>query len=203
MIQEFSQVILKLRKERRLSQREVSEALGISQALLSHYEKGLREPKFEFVVKVCDFYDVSADYLMGRTKIRKNPAAENVGFYDHNGMHISVWENEKVAELLRHVSSIFASLGESEELTEYVSLCIEITVYKLIRKMCEINTGKISKETFEAICDGALKLTEAKISETVNMMRNNSTEPLSLNEAVKCWADITEGYLIDTFRKGE
>ena len=45
----------------------MSEDLGISQALLSHYENGVREPRFDFVVRVCDYYGVSADYFFGRT----------------------------------------------------------------------------------------------------------------------------------------
>ena len=56
-----------LRKCRGLSQRQVAADLGISQALLSHYENGAREPGLGFVVRVCDYYGVSADYLLGRT----------------------------------------------------------------------------------------------------------------------------------------
>ena len=43
---------------------------GISQALLSHYENGVREPGLAFVVRACDFYNVSADFLLGRTLSR-------------------------------------------------------------------------------------------------------------------------------------
>jgi transcriptional regulator with XRE-family HTH domain len=60
-------VLSQLRQEKDLSQRKVASDLGISQALLSHYENGLREPKLEFVVRVCDYYGVSADYMLGRT----------------------------------------------------------------------------------------------------------------------------------------
>ena len=42
--------------------------MGISQALLSHYENGLREPRLEFVVQVCDYYGVTADYILGRSE---------------------------------------------------------------------------------------------------------------------------------------
>ncbi len=68
MVAAFSAILTHLRQERELSQREAARDLGISQALLSHYENGLREPKLEFVVRVCDYYNVSADYLLGRTK---------------------------------------------------------------------------------------------------------------------------------------
>ena len=46
----------------------------MSQALLSHYENGIREPGLTFVVKACDYYQVSADYLLGRTNDRSCPA---------------------------------------------------------------------------------------------------------------------------------
>lgn len=67
MNQDFARTLSLLRKERKLSQRGAAEALGISQALLSHYENGIREPGLSFVVRACDFYHVSADYLLGRT----------------------------------------------------------------------------------------------------------------------------------------
>ncbi len=63
----FCHTLSALRKSRGLSQRKVAQVLGISQALLSHYENGAREPGLAFVVKVCDYYGVSADYLLGRT----------------------------------------------------------------------------------------------------------------------------------------
>ena len=56
----------RLRRSRGLSQREAAAGLGVSQALLSHYENGVREPGLGFVVRVCDYYGVSADELLGR-----------------------------------------------------------------------------------------------------------------------------------------
>ena len=61
-----------LRKQIGLSQRQVASDLGISQALLSHYEKGAREPRLDFVVKACNYYGVSADYILGRSEERDN-----------------------------------------------------------------------------------------------------------------------------------
>lgn len=64
-----------LRREMRLNQRQASKLLGISQALLSHYENGTREPKFEFVHTACEFFGVTSDYLLGRSDERKTGAA--------------------------------------------------------------------------------------------------------------------------------
>ena len=57
---EFSRTLSLLRQERGVSQRTAAGALGISQALLSHYENGIREPGLAFVVRACDYYGVSA-----------------------------------------------------------------------------------------------------------------------------------------------
>ena len=64
----FSERIALLRTERALSQRAAASALHISQALLSGYENGTREPGLAFLCRACDFFGVSADYLLGRSE---------------------------------------------------------------------------------------------------------------------------------------
>ncbi len=62
----FSERIVRLRKAKGLSQKQVAADLGISQALLSHYERGIRECGLDFVIKLADYYAVSCDYILGR-----------------------------------------------------------------------------------------------------------------------------------------
>ena len=59
MNRDFAYTITLLRKEKKLSQKEAAEALGVSQALLSHYEKGIRECGLSFVVKAAEPRSVS------------------------------------------------------------------------------------------------------------------------------------------------
>ena len=66
MERNFSQTLSALRRQRNLSQRSAAADLGISQALLSHYENGSREPGLGFVCRACDYYGVTADYLLCR-----------------------------------------------------------------------------------------------------------------------------------------
>ena len=56
----FAQTLSQLRHEKGVSQRQAAQALEVSQALLSHYENGIREPGLAFVVRACDYYQVSA-----------------------------------------------------------------------------------------------------------------------------------------------
>jgi len=72
----FSEILSSLRRETGLSQRQAAADLGISQALLSHYENDAREPKLEFVVRACDYYKVPADYILGRNKERRSGASQ-------------------------------------------------------------------------------------------------------------------------------
>lgn len=55
-----------LRKERKMLQRQVAEAINCSQAVYSRYENGEREPSKEILAALADFYSVSVDYLLGR-----------------------------------------------------------------------------------------------------------------------------------------
>ncbi len=64
----FCEILADLRKKKGVSQRKAAADLRISQALLSHYENGAREPGLPFICRACDYYGVSADYLLGRTE---------------------------------------------------------------------------------------------------------------------------------------
>ena len=70
MNKDFPGIITILRKERGISQKQAAEDLGVSQAVLSHYEKGVRECGLDFLVRAADYYEVSTDYLLGRTAQR-------------------------------------------------------------------------------------------------------------------------------------
>ena len=65
MARTFASTMSDLRKARGLSQRTAAADLHISQALLSHYENGAREPGLSFVCRACRYFGVSADYLLG------------------------------------------------------------------------------------------------------------------------------------------
>ncbi len=64
---EFPKIISDLRKSRGISQKQAAIDLGVSQALLSHYEKGIRECGLDFLIKLANYYEVSCDELLGVT----------------------------------------------------------------------------------------------------------------------------------------
>ena len=84
MSSDFSRCLSLLRQEKGISQRAAAKDLGISQALLSHYENGVREPGLAFVTKACNYYNVSADFLLGRTLSRDGTTIAAEELYDYS-----------------------------------------------------------------------------------------------------------------------
>ena len=61
------QRIQDLRTDADMSQRQLSEILHISQRSYSHYETGSRNIPIEMLIRLANYYDISVDYLIGRT----------------------------------------------------------------------------------------------------------------------------------------
>ncbi|RHO42857.1 helix-turn-helix domain-containing protein [Dorea sp. AM13-35] len=63
----FKTVIKSLRTSHGLTQDELSKQLGISRSTIGMYESGAREPDFETLELIADYFNVDTDYLLGRT----------------------------------------------------------------------------------------------------------------------------------------
>ena len=63
-------LLSELRLDHKLKQKDVAQFLNVSIATISHYESGVNMPDLGTLVKLADFYSVSADYLLGRIRIR-------------------------------------------------------------------------------------------------------------------------------------
>ena len=77
-LSKFAEVLSRLRKERGISQKRAATDLGISQALLSHYEKGIRECGLDCVIKCSAYYGVTTDYLLGVSDSRNGVDTSNI-----------------------------------------------------------------------------------------------------------------------------
>lgn len=65
---EFARRLRTLRERKQISRRTLSELVGISKNMIARYEKGEAEPSGKTIVVMADFFDVTADYLLGREK---------------------------------------------------------------------------------------------------------------------------------------
>lgn len=66
---EMGEILAELRKDKHLLQKDLADFLSISIGTVSNYETGAHEPDFETLCKLADFFQVSTDYLLGRTDL--------------------------------------------------------------------------------------------------------------------------------------
>lgn len=138
MNSDFPRIITFLRKERGLSQKQVAADLGISQALLSHYEKGIRECGLDFLVKAADYFEVSCDYLLGRTVQRRlaSVSAEDLPESDEirhlKGNMINQINKKLLMNTTTVIFDLLAQIG-SKRLTNAVSNYLMSAEYQIFR----------------------------------------------------------------------
>ena len=68
--------IRELRKEKKMSQSELGKFIGVSQTTVTAWETGRAEPSSTFISKLADLFNVSTDYLLGRSDNKKKPYYE-------------------------------------------------------------------------------------------------------------------------------
>ena len=66
----FEERLIQLRTAKKISQQTLAEYLGVSRSLVHNYESGKNRPDYEGLLKLADYFEVSLDYLTGRTDER-------------------------------------------------------------------------------------------------------------------------------------
>ena len=103
---DFKNVFKRLRIASQLTQADMAQKLGIAKSTISMYENGNREPDFETLEKIADFFNVDTDYLLGRTE-KTSILPETIGHYYLNDetreIAQEVFENPELRSLF-HVA---------------------------------------------------------------------------------------------------
>ncbi len=180
-VSDFPRVLTHLRKEAGISQKKAAEALGVSQALLSHYEKGIRECGLLFLVRAADFYGVSVDYLLGRS-LEKNGSAillnevpdEDAAGQGNRGPGslLPVLNKKLICNSVTVVEDLLGSIGD-KELINRVSMYLQISVYQMFRRLYNGNPDHsrayfgAADDTYSMMADAKMKTLEAQIQQSL------------------------------------
>lgn len=173
---EFNRVITLLRKERGITQKQVAQDLGISQAQLSHYEKGIRECSLAFVVQVADYYNVSCDYLLGRSAERSgqtirvedlpDDATNTSGRY--RGSVLPTMYKKLITNSLDVLYDKLENCRD-KRVTTAVSTYLMLSVYKMFRQLYQAapknvaNLFRVGPSRWETYASAAQFLTEGNL----------------------------------------
>ncbi len=63
-------MISELRQDHKMNQKDLAKILNVSIATISHYESGINSPDIATIIKIADYFGVSVDYLLGRTRLK-------------------------------------------------------------------------------------------------------------------------------------
>ena len=175
---EFNRIITLLRKERGITQKQAAQDLGISQAQLSHYEKGIRECGLAFVVQVADYYDVSCDYLLGRSAERSGQTITVEELPEGNSATGgSVYRGSVLPTMYKKLIEnsldiLYDKLQESrdKQLVVGVSSYLMLAVYKMFRLLYEASPKNVSgmfrvgSARWDRSADAAMSMAEGDLA---------------------------------------
>ncbi len=181
----YAERLVELRTEKGLSQKVAAMELGVSQALLSHYEKGIREFSLDFLCRICEYYDVPADYVLGRTDSR-------------SGLN-STELDDRTEDSVFNTRTIYRAAIQTHERMDVGSaqagdcadMLYAITIYRIL--FAAAQKGYIPKRWFsippkyaQAI---SMSLTEIYLDDfpekTVTARRYGGPEPKSIEAVIK------------------
>ena len=141
----FSHNLRKLRENKKISQKSAASSLGISQALLSHYEKGIRECKLDFLTKAARFYSVTTDFLLGAETLsdaqHSDAVPQNIiDSIDNIRVSISAPDMSDISNISAQFDEdIMASFMNKIKDSELKKDGVEINTYSILYKNLLIN----------------------------------------------------------------
>lgn len=189
MNKDFCRIITLLRKEKKLSQKQVATDLGISQALLSHYEKGIRECGLDFLIKIADYYEVSSDYLLGRTPQRYSDITDFGDDMPTNKRDaVTQIINKKLIQNTQGVLYDYLIKTGNRKLSNNVSNYLMLATYNMFRKVYSANKSNpqdmfaVHKDVYSGFSTAAMEILSTRVS--------SATDPACESDFVKNCAQL-------------
>lgn len=172
--------------------------MGISQALLSHYEKGIRECGLDFLVRTANYYGVSCDYLLGRSPDRNGttltvediPEPGAVG--KENVMHGSILPvlNKKLIANSMNILFDLLQKSKNKALIQEVSSFLMLAVYRVFRIVYSANPKNqnglftVPKQVASHYAAAAMAVSEANAAAVASGDALEGQEPLKEVESL-------------------
>ncbi|WP_130806419.1 cobalamin-dependent protein [Senegalia massiliensis] len=147
----FGKRLKKLRKDYSLTQKKLALKLGIGQTTIANYENGSRFPNQQILKNFADFFNVSIDYLVGRTKntntlssTSANINKDNIDFYELSNLYFI---NLKQENIFKATNLLLELINKNIKLEDIYYQIIEPSLFK-IGDMWEKNELTVSEEHY-------------------------------------------------------
>jgi transcriptional regulator with XRE-family HTH domain len=194
----FALNLSELRRERGISQKKAATDLGISQALLSHYEKGIRECGLDFVIRCSEYYSVTTDYLLGVSESRNGFDVDAMNQQEEENGEFSVFTLGKATKYLLDLAATGSDEGALKYVSDYYTLCVYRGAITLAK------AGLLPKEMFRLdytlgreLASAALSVEDAKFVFIEDKSRTGSD--LGEKTALHSLIEKAENIIYNTF----
>ncbi len=154
----FPCILTQLRREKGISQKAAAAHLGTSQALLSHYENGVRECGLDFVVRAARFYGVTCDYLLGNSTSRDGLPSYNEKELTCNA-HLGQISSSII---LNSVNSLLTQTeNRKEPWRSEIKGYLILTLYRILLANTPVSPKDSPQIPWASMCDTMLKVKES------------------------------------------
>ncbi|NBI05855.1 cobalamin-dependent protein [Senegalia massiliensis] len=147
----FGKRLKKLRKDYSLTQKILASKLGIGQTTIANYENGSRFPNQQILKNFADFFNVSIDYLVGRTEntntlssTSTNINKDNINFYKLSNLYFM---NLKQENIFKATNLLLELVSKNIKLEDIYHQIIEPSLVK-VGDMWEKNELTVGEEHF-------------------------------------------------------
>lgn len=107
----FNEILRILRRKKNLSQKDLGNKLGLAESTIGMYEQGKRQPDYETLLKIADYFEVTVDYLLGN----KNNTLTNDPISDDSDLQIAFKEASDFSEEARKQTIDFINYIKEKE----------------------------------------------------------------------------------------
>jgi transcriptional regulator with XRE-family HTH domain len=102
----FGKILKKIRQDNNLTQEELAKKINSSRSNIANYENEKNMPSIEILEKLSKTFNVSIDYLLGKTEIRNIEELKKIQFANSGGLDVSELDYEDLLELQRQIDYI-------------------------------------------------------------------------------------------------
>lgn len=178
--------IKELREERRISQSDLAGAIKVSRMTIQNYEQGKRIPDINFAIKTSEYFDVTLDYLVGKSNLRSFLKSEDYDLTIKNlDPLLKNLEFMPQPETYRLFKYLLELMNKSADVN--ISEDIIRILYIIVDKLNGITNDYIEKE--DVIKHKVSYLDDKKISKTDILYLLKNEESLD-NSFLRAYSDI-------------
>ncbi len=111
----FGERLKFLREKEKMYQSELADRLGLAPSTISMYERGDRDPDTSTLTKIAEIFNVSTDYLLGRTNI-PNTMDEpiDIAASTKNGIDLSEIDDEEDRKTILNIFNTYKNKGKTK-----------------------------------------------------------------------------------------